>query len=31
LFGVRLHLLPHGGLFDVVTRTPAIGPDHDQY
>jgi cyanophycinase len=31
LFGVRLHLLPHGGLFDFVTRTPAIGPGHDQY
>jgi cyanophycinase len=31
LFGVRLHLLPHGGLFDFVTRTPSIGPGHDQY
>ncbi|MGH3273238.1 MAG: cyanophycinase [Streptosporangiaceae bacterium] len=31
LFGVRLHLLPHGGLFDFVTRTPAIGPGHDRY
>jgi cyanophycinase len=31
LFGVRLHLLPHGSRFDFATRTPAIGPGHDQY
>ncbi len=31
LFGVRLHLLPAGGLFDFATRTPAIGPGHDRY
>jgi cyanophycinase len=31
LFGVRLHLLPAGCLFDFVTRTPAIGPGHDRY
>jgi cyanophycinase len=31
LFGVRLHLLPAGCLFDFVKRTPAIGPGHDQY
>ena len=31
LFGVRLHLLPHGSQFDFGTRTPAIGPGHDQY
>jgi cyanophycinase len=31
LFGVRLHLLPAGCLFDFGTRTPAIGPAHDRY
>jgi cyanophycinase len=31
LFGVRLHLLPHGSRFDFATRIPAIGPGHDQY
>lgn len=31
LFGVRLHLLPAGCLFDFRTRTPAIGPAHDRY
>ncbi|HEX3490235.1 MAG TPA: cyanophycinase [Streptosporangiaceae bacterium] len=31
LFGVKLHLLPAGCLFDFTTRTPAIGPGHDRY
>ena len=31
LFGVRLHLLPAGCLFDFGTRTPAIGPAHNRY
>jgi cyanophycinase len=31
LFGVRLHLLPAGGLFDFAGRVPAIGPAHDRY
>ena len=31
LFGVRLHLLPAGCLFDFNTRTPTIGPAHDRY
>ncbi len=31
LFGVRLHLLPAGCLFDITQRTPAIGPAHDRY
>jgi cyanophycinase len=31
LFGVRMHLLPAGCLFDFATRTPAIGPGHDRY
>ncbi|HTX85078.1 MAG TPA: cyanophycinase [Streptosporangiaceae bacterium] len=31
LFGVRLHLLPAGCLFDFSTRTPTIGPAHDRY
>ncbi len=31
LFGVRLHLLPAGCLFDFGTRTPVIGPAHDRY
>jgi len=31
LFGVRLHLLPAGCLFDFDSRTPTIGPAHDRY
>jgi cyanophycinase len=31
LFGVRLHLLPAGSLFDFARRAPAIGPGHDRY
>ena len=31
LFGVRLHLLPAGCLFDFQSRTPTIGPAHDRY
>jgi cyanophycinase len=31
LFGVRLHLLPAGCLFDFGTRTPTIGPAHTRY
>jgi cyanophycinase len=31
LFGVRLHLLPAGCLFDFASRAPAIGPGHDRY
>jgi cyanophycinase len=31
LFGVRLHLLPAGCVFDFGTRTPSIGPAHDKY
>jgi cyanophycinase len=31
LFGVRLHLLPAGCLFDFGSRTPAIGPAHTRY
>jgi cyanophycinase len=31
LFGVRLHLLPAGGLFDFRSRTPVIGPAHNRY
>jgi cyanophycinase len=31
LFGVRLHLLPHGCRFDFATRAPSIGPAHDRY
>ncbi len=31
LFGVRLHLLPTGCLFDFGSRTPTIGPAHDRY
>jgi cyanophycinase len=31
LFGVRLHLLPAGCLFDFGTRMPTIGPAHDRY
>jgi cyanophycinase len=30
LFGVRLHLLPAGCLFDFGSRTPAIGPAHNR-
>jgi len=31
LFGVKLHLLPAGCLFDFGTRSPTIGPAHDRY
>jgi cyanophycinase len=31
LFGVRLHLLPRGCIFDIATREAAIGPAHDRY
>jgi cyanophycinase len=31
LFGVRLHLLPAGCLFNFGTRMPTIGPAHDRY
>lgn len=31
LFGVRLHLLPAGCLFDIGGRTPAVGPAHARY
>lgn len=31
LFGVRLHLLPAGCLFDFGARTPSIGPAHGGY
>src|ERR1019366_2927526 len=31
LFGVRLHLMPAGCLFDIDARAPAIGPAHDRY
>jgi cyanophycinase len=31
LFGVRLHLLPAGCLFDFEKRSPSIGPAHDKY
>jgi cyanophycinase len=31
LFGVRLHLLPAGCVFDIAKRTPAIGPGHVRY
>ncbi len=31
LFGMRLHLLPAGCLFDFGTRTPTIGPAHDRF
>ena len=31
LFGVRLHLLPAGCLFDFRSRAPAIGPAHNRY
>jgi cyanophycinase len=31
LFDVRLHLLPAGCLFDIASRSPAIGPAHARY
>ena len=31
LFDVRLHLLPAGCVFDLDTRSPAIGPAHARY
>ncbi|HWF79727.1 MAG TPA: cyanophycinase [Streptosporangiaceae bacterium] len=31
LFDVRLHLLPAGCVFDIVGRSPAIGPAHARY
>jgi cyanophycinase len=31
LFGVRLHLLPAGCIFDTATREASIGPAHDRY
>jgi len=31
LFGVRLHLLPAGCIFDTATREAGIGPAHDRY
>jgi cyanophycinase len=31
LFGVRLHLLPAGCIFDIATRQATIGPAHDRY
>jgi cyanophycinase len=31
LFGVRLHLLPLGCIFNIETREAAIGPAHDRY
>jgi cyanophycinase len=31
LFGVRLHLLPAGCVFDFATRAATIGPAHDRY
>jgi cyanophycinase len=31
LFGVRLHLLPAGCLFDFIRRIPAVGPGHNRY
>jgi cyanophycinase len=31
LFGVRLHLLPAGCLFDIGSRSPAVGPAHARY
>ncbi len=31
LFGVRLHLLPAGCIFDFGTRVPSIGPAHNRY
>jgi cyanophycinase len=31
LFDVRLHLLPAGSVFDIASRSPAIGPAHARY
>jgi cyanophycinase len=31
LFGVRLHLMPAGCLFDIAKRAAAIGPAHNRY
>jgi cyanophycinase len=31
LFDVRLHLLPAGCVFDIASRSPAIGPAHARY
>jgi cyanophycinase len=31
MFGVRLHLLPRGSLFDFGSRAPSIGPEHERY
>jgi cyanophycinase len=31
LFGVRLHLLPAGCIFDIAAREASIGPAHDRY
>jgi cyanophycinase len=31
LFNVRLHLLPAGCVFDIASRSPAIGPAHARY
>jgi cyanophycinase len=31
LFSVRLHLLPAGCVFDIASRSPAIGPAHARY
>ena len=31
LFDVRLHLLPAGCIFDIASRSPAIGPAHARY
>jgi len=31
LFNVRLHLLPAGSVFDLASRSPAIGPAHARY
>ncbi|HEX9542227.1 MAG TPA: cyanophycinase [Streptosporangiaceae bacterium] len=31
LFGVRLHIMPAGCVFDIVRREPSIGPAHTRY
>ncbi len=31
LFGIRLHLLPAGCIFDIAKREATIGPAHDRY
>ncbi len=31
LFGVRLHLMPAGCVFDLASRSPSIGPAHTRY